>query len=153
MSRLKLSVLLLLIITIICAASVTLPLIFFRQMPHFSRYEDTRLLEQRTYAAFDDVTCQLTLFHKQTFETTHTSDSFWERLPSSWQDEGHEFLGYHDLAKHRYRINQAATINNNISLLRQPTVNQIFTSNSATAHLPNVTCQLLPLRSGFYGQE
>ena len=149
MGRLKLAVLVGLSFLIVCGGISMFPLYFYQQIPHFAQYEDTRLLEQSVSATYDNANCQMTIYIKQSFETTQISDAFWQRLPTSWSEENHEFLGYHDRAAHRIRLQSAATIKNNISILRGSKHNQVFTSNTATTHFSKMACQLLPFESGY----
>ena len=149
MSRARLLFLWLVIVLLLCGSIAQIPLIIYRQIPHFAQYEDTHLVDEKLYASFDHHSCQVNIFYKQTLKTTQTSDAFWERIPATWQNKNHEFLGYHDRARHRLRFRRISTINNQISLLRDSSVNTIFTSNSFTAHLPQTTCRILPLKSGF----
>lgn len=149
MSRLKLVIFVGLSFIFICGGIFLFPLYFYRQIPHFGQYDDTRLLKQSVSATYDHVNCQMSVYIKQSFETTQVSDAFWERLPASWRENDHEFLGYHDRALHRIRLQSLATINNKISVLRGPKQNQVFTSNTATTHFSKIACQLLPFESGY----
>ena len=115
-------------------------LFIYRQFPRLDNYSDTRLVSQNLQTDYALSICLATINQQQTFYTSQSDGTIWQRVSEQWTEGESRILGNGGEAQFQRNIMPFVTIRSRLFFLSANPHNTVFVNNQLILQLPDWLC-------------